>query len=87
MYRPKGWEKTKKQLCAESLGEKRARCSSCPAEPMTCDIKGEKLADAMLEGLRGVGKRTGDFGDTTKFDKIEFVNGWERGHWVFIPEE
>lgn len=45
-WRSKDWENIKRENCC--FGD----CETCPAEPMTCDISGEKLVDAMLEALK-----------------------------------
>ena len=87
-YRPEDWNKTKKRLCAVSLGEKRATCGTCPGDPMTCDTSAEKLVDAMLEGLKGDYLYRVDLvGAETTTDPFLAKLLGRKGFLVFIPEE
>lgn len=83
MYRPEGWAKIKKALCNESLKDVGgAHCKTCPAEPLTCDTSGERLVDALLEGLK---KDSGVL--ILDNETLQIPTRYSKGYLVFIPEE
>ena len=82
-YRPDEWERIKRTNC--DCGD----CVTCPAEPMTCDTKGEALVDAMLEGLRKASRMSVETGQVYTTDKGAYQ--WHQfkanGYLAFIPDE
>ncbi len=88
-WRPEGWVKIKKRLCAEYHGERYARCKTCPTEPAVCDKPAEKLVDAIVAALREAGHH---FGVGEAIDEPNFAPSGGRwmnqvGTMVFIPDK
>ncbi len=93
-WRPEGWEKIKQSMCVHcqgisEAGIEPATCATCPTEPMICNMKGEALVDAMLEGLIA-NNRLLEFGDREitvkpKCKRNIILRG--KGSLIIIPED